>query len=873
MAVLISLGGNPAGNGFLIAPLGSNYDADLVLTTDAGTLAATIQASPNAAGLVFSQTNVNLSTTPTVVKVHSTLQSAAAADTTIQVLDGPTVVASFTVTSIKQPVVNFNGRFETRFATDGIFPNTNPMYTAVNDNLVGGWTWGLEGEPDFVPAVGNVPTNLEMTGVGRVVRLNNPVALRTLGAGTVPAVVSTVVSITGKLSGGADVTFTTGDPLIGQPVNFGPDTYIAGNNDNNALPGIAGAEEVWGASREPLALFQLRLGTSFSPPAVYLRGASKVGPFVAPTAAINTHTRNPDSRPIPNGLPNAAAEFAEFGIPELQAFSETRVDALVLDYLALPAGASPQRRNLVRRIGHLLGSVSAAKIASVQAQAVPPDVFTVRVGTVSMAPPTGWKFKEVFNGKVDADLHAFAGASPGFSSVIEYLRQFFSFNFQWHAFAFHSDENCGHHKGTLTGDLTMTGNSIGDPHQRTVNGINYDFQGVGEFTLLRNGTAMEIQVRTMPVATANPITDGYSGLTTCVSLNTAVAARIGKHRIAYQPGREGRRLEFYVDGKPAALTAEGADLAGSRVAAFDANGEIGLRVDCADGTILLVTPMFWNAHQVWYLNVSVSNTTADEGLMGYIPKDSWLPRLRDGQNLGPMPAALNDRYVALYKKFADSWRVTDTTSLFVYAPGTSTKTFTDPDWPAEKPPCKLKPEFQIPGVGVHASIPAAEAERICRGVIDKDLHQHCVFDVATTGDKFFAEGYLFEQELRLYGTKVEITGYTPAMLRPDRSIAAAKLQIPGRPDQWFAVTATVSPLTPGRPTPTGTVTFFVDGVPMKRPVELDDSGSARLTVGPLRPGEHRIRATYSGGGRFDYHSSSSPNLLHVVAREREALRS
>src|SRR5262245_34059860 len=104
MAVLISLGGNAAGNGFLIAPLGSNYDADLVLTTDAGTLAATIQASPNAAGLVFSQTNVNLSTIPTVVKVHSTLQSAAAGDTTIQVRDGPTVVASFTVTSIKQPV-------------------------------------------------------------------------------------------------------------------------------------------------------------------------------------------------------------------------------------------------------------------------------------------------------------------------------------------------------------------------------------------------------------------------------------------------------------------------------------------------------------------------------------------------------------------------------------------------------------------------------------------------------------------------------------------------------------------------------------------------------------------------------------------------
>ncbi len=90
------------------------------------------------------------------------------------------------------------------------------------------------------------------------------------------------------------------------------------------------------------------------------------------------------------------------------------------------------------------------------------------------------------------------------------MRQFFAFDFQWNVFAFHSDELCGHHKGTLSGDLTMTGNSIGDPHTRTVNGTNYDFQAVGEFTLLRDGDQMEIQVRQTPVATQNPITDSYT---------------------------------------------------------------------------------------------------------------------------------------------------------------------------------------------------------------------------------------------------------------------------------------------------------------------------------------------------------------------------
>ena len=80
--------------------------------------------------------------------------------------------------------------------------------------------------------------------------------------------------------------------------------------------------------------------------------------------------------------------------------------------------------------------------------------------------------------------------------------------------------------------------------------------------------------------------------------------------------------------------------------------------------------------------------------------------------------------------------------------------------------------------------------------------------------------------------------------------------------------ATVSALTPDRPAPTGSVTFFLDGMPMNRAVTLDDRGRARVTISRLKPGEHTIRATYSGGGRYEYHSSSSPNLIHAVAEEK-----
>src|SRR5258708_39282509 len=101
MAVTISLQGNSASDGFLLAPVGSNYDAELSLATDTGTLAVTLQASPNPAGVVFSQTSMTLSTTPTLVTVHATAQSASRVDTTIQMLDGATVVASFIVNAIK----------------------------------------------------------------------------------------------------------------------------------------------------------------------------------------------------------------------------------------------------------------------------------------------------------------------------------------------------------------------------------------------------------------------------------------------------------------------------------------------------------------------------------------------------------------------------------------------------------------------------------------------------------------------------------------------------------------------------------------------------------------------------------------------------
>jgi hypothetical protein len=77
--------------------------------------------------------------------------------------------------------------------------------------------------------------------------------------------------------------------------------------------------------------------------------------------------------------------------------------------------------------------------------------------------------------------------------------------------------------------------SEGDPHIKTIDGVNYDLQTAGEFVLLRD-EGLELQARHTPVTTAGPLgPNPYTGLSTCVSVNTAVAVRSGGQHISYQP--------------------------------------------------------------------------------------------------------------------------------------------------------------------------------------------------------------------------------------------------------------------------------------------------------------------------------------------------
>jgi hypothetical protein len=297
----------------------------------------------------------------------------------------------------------------------------------------------------------------------------------------------------------------------------------------------------------------------------------------------------------------------------------------------------------------------------------------------------------------------------------------------------------------------------GDPHLITTNGVHYDFQAGGEFVALRNSaTGFELQTRQTPVLTSfTPGANAYTGLASCVSLNTAAALRVGGRRISYQPtvGRDGRTevMQLRVDGKPVSLPADGLSLGGGNRIAKAAEGG-GIDVLAADGTRVIVSPNFWSSEGYWYLNVEVLDTPAREGTMGTVVGTDFLPLAPNGASFGPRPASLASRHMLLNQSFADAWRVTAATSLFDYPPGTSTATFTARGWPP--PPggsCQAIRSTPWPGGKLRQPVQGLnpeEAKRICGPVEDEAAREACIFDVTATGNTALVDAYRITLKVR-----------------------------------------------------------------------------------------------------------------------------
>jgi hypothetical protein len=149
------------------------------------------------------------------------------------------------------------------------------------------------------------------------------------------------------------------------------------------------------------------------------------------------------------------------------------------------------------------------------------------------------------------------------------------------------------------------------------------------------------------------------------------------------------------------------------------------------------------------MNVSVQQARATEGILGPIALGNWLPALSDGTQLGPRPTDPYERYVQLYEKFEDSWRVTSDTSLFDYVPGYSTDSYTLKEWPEYKADvCKVdKAPPGVPVVEALPSIPLEKAFELCRAVVNDDRRMQCAQDVAGTGDPIFANTFVESEKI------------------------------------------------------------------------------------------------------------------------------
>ncbi len=288
-----------------------------------------------------------------------------------------------------------------------------------------------------------------------------------------------------------------------------------------------------------------------------------------------------------------------------------------------------------------------------------------------------------------------------------------------------------------------TGHTTGDPHVFTLDGGAYDFQAVGEFVALHADDG-EIQVRQAAYRDSR-----------LVAVNSAVAIKVGEHKLGFYLSDQG--ISVHLDGKPATVLLGDTDLGGGAHLYADKDF-LGTQYSVMWSDTMIASV---RATSLFGLNLDVSAPSGRKvsGLLGDRPGDS--------------PGDL-------YGAFADHWRVTDATSLFDYAAGQSTATFTDKSFPdkAAKP------------------VLTDGAKDACRllGIPAGPLFDACVVDVSVTGQADFGVGTADVALPPLSFTRLQ---GDHAVLTVDTPGGSAGTTIHGEAGQRLYVQVTATDLPPG----------------------------------------------------------------------------
>lgn len=287
------------------------------------------------------------------------------------------------------------------------------------------------------------------------------------------------------------------------------------------------------------------------------------------------------------------------------------------------------------------------------------------------------------------------------------------------------------------------GESNGDPHLTSLDGLHYDFQAAGEFTLARStGGDLVVQERQQPYKDSKSVT-----------INTQIAMLVAGHRVTVSPGVTSSDPPLVrVDGAETALAQGASQALGDGSVARELDGGY-VDVSWSDGSLVVVRPV-GNYGVAARVQLVDDRAGAVSGLLGDFDGNAGDDLTTSAGKRIPYHAKASDDWAGvrrfrvaeefenkffddLYGAFANSWRITQAESQFDYLPGQTTDTFTDRSIPTRP----VDPEEL-------ARAKRAKAEKICRahGVTEPGPLADCITDVAATGDEAFAEDALAAQD-------------------------------------------------------------------------------------------------------------------------------
>ncbi len=249
----------------------------------------------------------------------------------------------------------------------------------------------------------------------------------------------------------------------------------------------------------------------------------------------------------------------------------------------------------------------------------------------------------------------------------------------------------------------------GEPHERSGDGVPFEFQAAGEFQMVASpDRSVVIQARLEPYGTSNRVT-----------LGTAVAASVAGDRVAVYASD---KVPLAIAGKPDTRPDLSVRLPHGGI--VERHGPV-VTISWPGGSQLTVSRA--GSHLDFSFDPDAATAPTLRGLLGSAdgnPTNDFTTR--DGTVIAHDDPAFATK---VYDLFGASWRITQSESLFDYGPGQSTATYTKPAIPTAP--------ATIDALDTTAR---GNAETLCRamGVSLEPVLTDCILDVGLTGDSSYA---------------------------------------------------------------------------------------------------------------------------------------